>query len=94
MPYDFVHANEYDDEQYALKVHADDNQWAQDWDVYTKKDVDSYGEPASAYRNQKGVKKLVSASTKPQQEWASTIWQVSFWKMAWAASWMCHIEMK
>merc|ERR1712037_1018751 len=35
--YDFVNANEYDDEQYARKVRADDDQWAEDWDVYTKK---------------------------------------------------------
>ena len=74
MPYDFVNANEYYDEQYARKVHADDNQWAQDWDVYTKKDVDSYGEPASAYLNQNGAQKLVSASTKILRKRSSTIW--------------------
>merc|ERR1712160_163157 len=28
--YDFVEANEYDDEQYARKVRADDDQWAED----------------------------------------------------------------
>lgn len=55
--YDFVNANEYDDEQYARKVRADDDQWAEDWDVWSKKDADAYGKAASAHRSQPKITK-------------------------------------
>ena len=55
--YDFVNANEYDDEQYARKVRADDDQWAEDYDLFQYKDVDQYGAAASAESAQPKVTK-------------------------------------
>merc|ERR1711934_404649 len=55
--YDSVAANSYDDEQYAHKVRADDDQWAEDYDVYTKKGADAYGKAASAHRSQPKITK-------------------------------------
>jgi len=49
--YDFVNANEYDDEQYARKVRADDDQWAEDYDVWTQKDQNQYAQKASVERD-------------------------------------------
>ena len=55
--YDFVNANEYDDEQYARKVRADDDQWAEDYDLFQYKDLDNYGQQASAEAAQPKVTK-------------------------------------
>jgi len=55
--YDFVNANEYDDEQYARKVRADDDQWAEDYDLFQYKDLDNYGAAASAEAAQPKVTK-------------------------------------
>ena len=55
--YDFVQANEYDDEQHARKVRADDDQWAEDRDVYVQKDIYGYGAAASAEARQPQIKK-------------------------------------
>ena len=46
--YDSVAAKSYDDEQYARKIWADDDQWAEDNDKYTTGMADSYGKAASA----------------------------------------------
>ena len=50
--YDFVQANEYDDEQYARKVRADDDQWAEDRDEYVTKEHYGYDQAASAEARQ------------------------------------------
>jgi hypothetical protein len=42
-----VNANEYDDEQYARKVRADDDQWAEDYDVWSARDYTNYAKAAS-----------------------------------------------
>jgi hypothetical protein len=55
--YDFVNANEYDDEQYARKVRADDDQWAEDRDIYTQKDSYGYNKGASAEYSQPKITK-------------------------------------
>merc|ERR1712238_371936 len=44
--YDSVNAKSYDDEQYARKIWADDDQWAEDYDRYSTQDADSYGKAA------------------------------------------------
>jgi len=49
--YDFVNANEYDDEQYARKVRADDDQWAEDNDMWQHKDNAGYGAAASVHKS-------------------------------------------
>jgi len=46
--YDSVAAKSYDDEQYARKIWADDDQWAEDYDRYDTKSADSYKKAASA----------------------------------------------
>jgi len=46
--YDSVAAKSYDDEQYARKIWADDDQWAEDYDRYNTREADSYGKAASA----------------------------------------------
>jgi len=55
--YDSVAANSYDDEQYARKVRADDDMWAEDYDKRTEKDADAYGQAASAEYQQPQIKK-------------------------------------
>merc|ERR1711957_661710 len=45
--YDFVKADEYDDEQYARKVRADDDQWAEDYDIWAAADRSQWGAAAS-----------------------------------------------
>ena len=55
--YDFVNANEYDDEQYARKVRADDDQWAEDYDVWSVRDTNAYGAAASKETAQPKVTK-------------------------------------
>merc|ERR1712071_117716 len=56
--YDFVDANSYDDEQYARKVRADDDQWAEDYDRRQEKD-DAYSAGASREYQQPTIKKTV-----------------------------------
>ena len=46
--YDSVAAKSYDNEEYARKVQADDDQWAEDYDRWTAKDTKGYGNAASA----------------------------------------------
>ena len=46
--YDSVAAKSYDNEEYARKVQADDDQWAEDYDRWTAKDKKGYGNAASA----------------------------------------------
>ena len=46
--YDSVAAKSYDDEQYARKIWADDDQWAEDYDRYNTRNADSYKKAASA----------------------------------------------
>jgi len=46
--YDSVAAKSYDDEQYARKIWADDDQWAEDYDRYDTRAADSYKKAASA----------------------------------------------
>ena len=46
--YDSVAAKSYDDEQYARKVWADDDQWAEDYDRYNTRAADSHSKAASA----------------------------------------------
>ena len=55
--YDFVDANSYDDEQYARKVRADDDQWAEDYDRRTSMDHDTIGAAASTEARQPQIKK-------------------------------------
>ena len=55
--YDFVDANSYDDEQYARKVRADDDQWAEDYDRRTSMDHDQIGAAASTEARQPQIKK-------------------------------------
>ena len=55
--YDFVDANSYDDEQYARKVRADDDQWAEDYDRRTSMDHDAIGAAASTEARQPQIKK-------------------------------------
>ena len=45
--YDSVNAKSYDNEEYARKVQADDDQWAEDYDRWTAKDTRGYGNGAS-----------------------------------------------
>merc|ERR1719458_589349 len=59
--YDFVDANSYDDEQYARKVRADDDQWAEDYDRRTSQDADQYGAAASTEARQPQIKKTAFA---------------------------------
>merc|ERR1712156_758342 len=54
--YDFVNANEYDDEQYARKVRADDDQWAEDRDEYVTKEHYGYDQAASAEARQPEIR--------------------------------------
>merc|ERR1719201_367293 len=51
--YDAVDAKSYDNTRYARDVRADDDQWAEDYDRYGKKDVGAYGAAASTW-NTKG----------------------------------------
>merc|ERR1719507_2665500 len=46
--YDSVAAKSYDDEQYARKIWADDDQWAEDYDRYQTRDAASHKKAASA----------------------------------------------
>ena len=46
--YDAVGAKSYRNRNYAEKVRADDDQWAEDYDTFEKDDVDGYGQGASA----------------------------------------------
>ena len=55
--YDFVDANSYDDEQYARKVRADDDQWAEDYDRRTSLDHDQIKAAASTEARQPQIKK-------------------------------------
>ena len=55
--YDSVAANSYDDEQYARKVRADDDQWAEDYDRRQEKDTDAYAAGASAEYQQPQINK-------------------------------------
>ena len=66
--YDFVDANSYDDEQYARKVRADDDQWAEDYDRRTNMDVDTYGAAASTEARQPQITKT---TYKPQVQYGS-----------------------
>jgi len=45
--YDFVDSNTYADEQYARKVRADDDMWAEDYDRRQTRDLGAYGQAAS-----------------------------------------------
>ena len=60
--YDFVNANEYDDEQYARKVRADDDQWAEDYDVWSVRDNNAYKGAASKEAAQP---KIVATTYQP-----------------------------
>jgi hypothetical protein len=55
--YDRVAANTYDDEQYARKVRADDDQWAEDYDRFIEQDEDQYAAGASDEYSQPRVTK-------------------------------------
>ena len=55
--YDSVAANSYDDEQYARKVRADDDQWAEDYDRRQEQDRDAYSAGASDEYQQPEVRK-------------------------------------
>ena len=57
--YDSVNAKSYDDEQYARKIRADDDQWAEDRDNYLARDAKGYGAAASSTRKTDPVKKTV-----------------------------------
>ena len=52
-----VNAASYDDQQYARKVRADDDQWAEDYDRYTEKDFDRRQVAASEVKETPGVVK-------------------------------------
>ena len=45
--YDFIEANEFDDEQYSRKVRADDDQWAENRDETTSRDANAVAAAAS-----------------------------------------------
>ena len=64
--YDSVAAKSYDDEQYARKVQADDDQWAEDYDRYDSRDADRYGRAASAAVRQPGKVQYSVSYPKPQ----------------------------
>ena len=64
--YDSVAAKSYDDEQYARKVQADDDQWAEDYDRYDSRDADRYGQAASAALRQPGKVQYQVSYPKPQ----------------------------
>merc|ERR1711894_804118 len=66
--YDFVDANSYDDEQYARKVRADDDQWAEDYDRRTNMDVDTYGAAASTEARQP---QIIKTTYKPNVQYGS-----------------------
>jgi hypothetical protein len=66
--YDFVDANSYDDEQYARKVRADDDQWAEDYDRRTSQDNMAYGAAASTEARQPQIKKT---TYKPHVQYGS-----------------------
>ena len=63
--YDSVAAKSYDDEQYARKVQADDDQWAEDYDRYDSRDADRYGQAASAAVSQPGKVQYNVSYPKP-----------------------------
>merc|ERR1712060_250075 len=64
--YDSVAAKSYDDEQYARKIWADDDQWAEDYDRYDSRDADRYGQAASAALRQPGKVQYQVSYPKPQ----------------------------
>jgi len=55
--YDFVEANEYDDEQYARKVRADDDQWAEDRRERAYGNAYGYAKAASVEQKQPEIKR-------------------------------------
>ena len=57
-----VAAKSYDNEEYARKVRADDDQWAEDYDRYNRYDAGAYGAAASDKLVQPAIK---SVSYKP-----------------------------
>jgi hypothetical protein len=61
--YDSVAAQSYDDEQYARKVRADDDQWAEDYDQYRVADTMSRDAAASTEASQPGIKKTTYVPT-------------------------------
>ncbi len=61
--YDSVAAQSYDDEQYARKVRADDDQWAEDYDRYSVKDTMAKDVAASTEAQQPLIKKTAYVPT-------------------------------
>jgi hypothetical protein len=55
--YDRVDAKSYANEDYARKVRADDDVWAQDYDRYDSRDKEGYGQAASAAYSKPAEKK-------------------------------------
>jgi hypothetical protein len=58
-----VNAASYDDQQYARKVRADDDQWAEDYDKYTENDWDRKAAAASVTKKTPAVKKTTYVPT-------------------------------
>ena len=56
--YDSVVAKSYDNEEYARKVRADDDQWAEDYDRYNRYDAGAYGAAASKEVTQPALKQV------------------------------------
>ena len=57
--YDFVNAKSYDNEEYARKVRADDDQWAEDFDKQRWGGADSWGAASSQNTYQPAQSKTV-----------------------------------
>merc|ERR1712127_1127477 len=61
--YDLVDSKTWDDEQYARKVRADDDQWAEDYDSWTQGAKQGYGAAASKSAYQPQVTKTAYVPT-------------------------------